>query len=76
MASYDWERGELDFLDIIALLSFYIGLKNLELNEQQVQGLMDEMTDKQDKLLEKAVEQNRLIISQNEEILRLLKEQK
>lgn len=76
MASYDFERGELDFLDIIALMSFYIGLKNLDLNEQQVQGLMREMTDNQDKLLEKAVEQNILIIQQNSEIIKLLKELK
>lgn len=76
MASYDFERGELDFLDIIALMSFYIGLKNLDLNEQQVQGLMREMTDNQDKLLEKAVEQNILIIQQNSEIIQLLKELK
>lgn len=83
MASYDFERGELDLLDIIALMSFYvgllsydIGLKNLSLNQQQVDGLMQEMTEKQDALLEKSIEQNRIIIAQNEEILRLLKEQK
>lgn len=69
MASYDFERGELDFLDIIAIISFFIGLlsydiglKNLSLNQQQVDGLMREMTDKQDKLLVKAIEQNSLII--------------
>lgn len=69
MASYDFERGELDLLDIIALMSFYvgllsydIGLKNLSLNQQQVDGLMQEMTEKQDKLLERAIEQNETII--------------
>lgn len=74
MASYDFERGELDFLDIISLMSFYIGLKNLELNEQQVEGLMKEMTDNQDKLLIKSIQQNETIIRQNSEIIQLLKE--
>lgn len=76
MANYDWENGELDFLDILNIASFVVGLMNLSLNEQQVDGLMKEMTDKQDKLLEKAVEQNKTIIAQNEEIIKLLKENK
>ena len=76
MANYDWENGELDFLDILAIASFAVGLMNLDLNEQQVDGLMKEMTEKQDKLLQKAIDQNETIIAQNEEIIKLLKESK
>lgn len=74
MADYDLERGELDFLDIIAIISLYVGFKNLELNEKQVDGLMKEMTENQDLLLKKAIEQNETIIAQNKEIIKLLKE--
>lgn len=52
---------------IINLISLYIGLQNLELNQKQVDGLMKEMTDTQNRLFEK-------IIEQNEEILKILKE--
>ena len=63
------EQGELEIMDIIALWSVVIGLQNLKLNEIQVDGLMREMTEKQDALLHK-------IIDQNEEIISLLKELK
>lgn len=83
MASYDFERGEMDYLDHIALTSFdigivslVVGLQNLELNQQQVSGLMDEMQSNQNKMLKKIIEQNDLIIKQNEEMLSLLKERK
>ena len=32
-----------DFLDIISVLSFIVGLQNLELNNKQVNALMGEM---------------------------------
>lgn len=63
------EQGELDFMDIIAFWSLDIGLKNLSLNQLQVDGLMREITEKQDALLYK-------IIEQNEQIISLLKERK
>lgn len=63
------ERGTFDIMDFIALWSLDIGLQNLKLNEIQVDGLMREMTEKQDALL-------RLIVKQNEEIISLLKELK
>ena len=63
------EQGEFDIMDFIALWSLDIGLQNLKLNEIQVDGLMREMTEKQDALLHK-------IIEQNEEIISLLKELK
>lgn len=63
------EQGDFDLMDIIALWSLDIGLQNLKLNELQVDGLMREMTEKQDALLHRIVEQNEQIIS-------LLKERK
>lgn len=63
------EQGDFDVMDIIALWSLDIGLQNLSLNQLQVDGLMREMTDKQDALLQK-------IIEQNEQIISLLKERK
>lgn len=56
-------------MDFIALWSLDIGLQNLKLNQLQVDGLMREMTEKQDALLHK-------IIEQNEQIISLLKELK
>lgn len=65
----DKEHGGFEFMDIISILSFIIGLQNLELNKQQVETLSKEMTDNQDTML-------RTIIQQNEEIIKLLKELK
>lgn len=56
-------------MDFIALWSLDIGLQNLKLNQMQVDGIMREMTDNQDALLQK-------IIEQNEQIISLLKERK
>lgn len=63
------EQGDFDLMDFIAIWSLDIGLQNLSLNQLQVDGLMREMTDKQDALLQK-------IIEQNEQIISLLKERK
>lgn len=65
----DNEHGGFEFLDIISILSFIIGLQNLELSKKQVDELSKEMTDNQDIML-------KTIIQQNEEIIRLLKELK
>lgn len=65
----DKEHGGFEFLDTISILSFIIGLQNLELNKQQVDSLSREMTDNQDTML-------KTIIQQNEEIIKLLKESK
>ena len=59
------EQGDFDIMDIIAFWSFDIGLQNLKLNQIQVDGLMREMTEKQDALLH-------TIIKQNEQIIKLL----
>ena len=74
MANYDFERGEIDFLDIISLLSFLIGLENLSLNEAQVNMVMEELIKKQDSALETIIEQNKQIIKQNKDIIKLLEE--
>lgn len=58
---------EWDFLDILTVLSFIIGLENLELNQKQVDGIMDELCSNQNAMLA-------TIIEQNEEIIRLLKD--
>lgn len=62
-------EGGIGFLDIINILSFMIGLQNLSLNQQQVDGIMSEMQESQNKMLKE-------IIEQNEEIISLLKERK
>lgn len=59
----------LNFIDLLSLLSFQIGLQNLALNKKQTDDLMDEMKDGQNSMLKK-------IIEQNEEIISLLKENK
>lgn len=61
------DNNQLEFLDILEILSFIVGLQNLALNQKQVDGLMSEMTDHQNEML-------RIIIKQNEQIIELLKE--
>ena len=63
----DEKHSNFDFMELISILSFVIGLQNLELNKQQVESLSREMTDNQDTMLQ-------TIIQQNEEIIKLLKE--
>lgn len=63
----DNEHNSFGFMELISILSFVIGLQNLELNKKQVEELSKEMTDNQDIML-------KTIIQQNEEIIRLLKE--
>lgn len=58
---------EWDFLDILTVLSFIVGLQNLELNQKQVDDIMDELRSNQNAMLA-------TIIEQNEEIIRLLKD--
>lgn len=68
---------QLDILDIITILSFYIAIKNLEENEQQSK-ILESKLDIQDneylknivKLLDHSIKQNEIIIKQNEELLK------
>lgn len=68
----DWSN--LGFLDILTILSFIIGLQNLELNQKQGDGLMSEMRDHQNDMLQTIIKQNEIIIQQNEDLKKLLKE--
>lgn len=61
--------NEWSFIDIIGILSFIIGLENLELNQKQVSSLDKHLSDQDNQILAK-------IIQQNEEIIQLLKEKK
>lgn len=61
----DWEQWS--FFDLLSVLSFIVGLQNLELNKKQVDTMMSEMKDNQNTMLS-------TIIKQNEEIIKLLKE--
>lgn len=67
---------QLDVIDIISILSFFIAIQNLKENEEQ-SGILQTKLDDQDnvylkkaiELLEKSIEQNDLIIHQNKELL-------
>lgn len=60
---------DLDFIDVINVLSFIIGIQNLELNERQVKSLDNHLKEQDENQLA-------LIIKQNEQIISLLKEKK
>lgn len=59
----------IEFADLLGVLSLYVGLQNLELNQKQVDSVMKELQENQNAMLAK-------IIQQNEEIIKLLKEVK
>lgn len=58
---------QLSFIDIVSILSFFIGLENLSLNKVQVNDIMQELQSNQNRMLSK-------IIEQNEQIIQMLKE--
>lgn len=60
-------KDGLEFLDILTILSFIVGLQNLELNQKQVDGVMSELQGNQNSMLA-------TIIKQNEQIIILIKE--
>ena len=60
---------QLDILDIITILSFFIAIKNLEENEKQ-NNLLKRKLDEQDNIYLKE------IIKQNNEIISLLKDRR
>lgn len=69
---FGWEG--LSFIDLINVLSFVLGIQNLELNESQIRSLDNHLKQQDDNLLAKIIEQNELLIEQNKELLKLLKE--
>lgn len=58
---------EFSIIDFVSMLSFIVGLENLNLNKIQVNDIMREMQNNQNKMLSK-------IIEQNEQIIKMLKE--
>jgi hypothetical protein len=74
------QNNQLDFLDIITIVSLFLAIQNLQENEQQSK-LLEEKLDHQDKdylkktieLLEESIKQNELLIEQNKEILKKMK---
>lgn len=64
----------LDFLDIISILSFLVGIENLKLNEKQVNGLNEHLSSQDDILVKDQNGMLRTIIEQNEEIIKIVKE--
>jgi hypothetical protein len=70
------QNAQFDILDIVTLISFYIAIQNLQENEQQSK-ILEEKLDHQDEyylqraieLLEESIEQNKLLIQQNKDIL-------
>ena len=61
------DDNNLNFLDILTILSFIVSLQNLDLNQKQVAGVMTELQDNQNTMLDK-------IIKQNDQIIKLIKE--
>lgn len=59
--------------NLLNLLSVVLAIKNLELNEQQVNALDAHLQKQDNEYLSKSVEQNAIIIEQNKEIIALLK---
>lgn len=58
---------EFSIIDFVSMLSFIVGLENLNLNKVQVNDIMREMQNNQNGMLSK-------IIEQNEQIIKVLKE--
>ena len=59
--------NNLSFLDLLTIMSFIIGVENLDLNIQQSDQLDQHLSKQDEELLAK-------IIAQNEEIIKLLGE--
>lgn len=68
----NWQ--EWDFLDIISILSFIVGLENLELNNKQVANLEQHLRHQDNNLLAKIIQQNEELIELDKQIINLLKE--
>lgn len=72
MSNNNWEDGNLSFLDILEILSFIIGLENLELNEKQSSDLEKHLSQQDEALLSKIISQNEEIIKLENKIIELL----
>ena len=65
--------NNLGFLDVITILSFIIGVENLQLNEEQINNLQEHLAQQDHILIEEQNEMLKTIIQQNQEIINLLK---
>ena len=65
--------NNLNFLDIVTILSFLVGVQNLELNEQQINNLEEHLKNQDAVLKNEQNEMLQKIIAQNKEIINLLK---
>lgn len=61
------------FENIVGVLSLMLQIKNLELNQEQVDSLNAHLLKQDNEYLSKSIEQNAIIIEQNKEIIALLK---
>lgn len=68
------DNQQWDLLDLISILSFVIGLENLELNTKQVNDLQDHLSHQDNNLLAKIIQQNEELIELDKQIIDLLKE--
>lgn len=64
---------ELTWLDILTILSYLIGVQNLNLNEKQVNDLDQHLQEQDDILIKQQNSMLKKIIEQNETIINLLK---
>ena len=65
--------AEFDFLDFLAIISFVMQLEGIKENEQSDK-ITNMLFDAIDSEIAKLHEENDIIIAQNEEIIKLLKE--
>ena len=68
--------NEWSFIDILSILSFIVGLQNLELNEKQISDLDRHLSEQDNQLLARIIQQNEELIDLDKEIIKLLKERK
>lgn len=67
------ENKNLEFLDIISILSFVIGLQNLSLNETQVENLDKHLKEQDSILLDKILKKQNEMIDILKELKRCIK---
>lgn len=65
--------NNLEFLDIITIISFIIGYENYQLNMQQSNQLENHLREQDNNHLTKIIQQNEELLRQNQELLELLK---
>ena len=64
----------MSFLDLLTVMSFIIGVQNLDLNVQQSQQIDEHLSKQDEKLLAKIIAQNEELLEQNRLLLKKLEE--